>query len=798
MVSRKIIKKLVKTTAILLLLFFALPATAFLLLQSSSIQTYLAGRIMETVSGNLGTRFSISRIDISFLYRIRLNDVYLEDLSGDTLLYVESLTAGLRKINPIRQEISIGSVNFDEALVSFKIDSSGNLNLRYFIDKLQGNGQGKGGWDVKFSNLKMRDGRFCLKSYYHKPVEYGMNYTDLDISDIDADIKRFSPTRDSLSFYIKSLTLKEKCGLSVRQFSGDFSESKTFLSFRKVKILTEDSELKGNEISLRFRDWEQFKPDSFHRFVRMRIDLQNSRINLHDVGYFAPVFRNANQLLAISGQVSGPVNNLKGKGLEIGYGSNSTFAGELNFEGLPHIRETFILADISELTTSALDINNFQRGFAQNINLPEQIEKLGSITYKGNFTGFINDFVAYGKFSTALGIVNTDLLFRPDTSNYLDFEGRLNAQDFDLGYLLDASKNVGRISVSASVNGAMQAGKSIHASLKGLIERFEFRQYEYTNIRLAGNLENKTYNGSINIHDPNIELEFLGKVNLSDSVAVFDFTANITDANLYALNIEKSDPDFRASCYLIANARGNSINSLNGEVKILNSLFSKKEKQLQVYDFIINAENISGSNSIHLRSDFLDADMTGNYELTRIGETARLFLLSYLPSLGDSSMVNTEMPKHNLRFEATVKNVKPLLDFFLPEYGIAENTKLTLGYQPENKQFQLFLISSQIRAKGILWNDLNILFDGNPDSLKIDAGSNNLAWGNRIKLENFTLMTNVGKDAANMKMRWNNWQDLQYKGNIDASAIISRNPGSHYPHIEISLNPATIVTNDTV
>jgi len=77
------------------------------------------------------------------------------------------------------------------------------------------------------------------------------------------------------------------------------------------------------------------------------------------------------------------------------------------------------------------------------------------------------------------------------------------------------------------------------------------------------------------------DLEFLGKVNFTDSIASFDFTANITEANFYALNISKSDPEFKASCYLVANAYGNSINSLNGEVKLLNSLFTKKEKQLQ-------------------------------------------------------------------------------------------------------------------------------------------------------------------------------------------------------------------------
>ena len=796
--SRKIIKKLVQLAVILVLIILALPATAFLLLQSSRIQTNLTKRFMQTVSENLHTKFTISKIDISFLYRVRLNDVYLEDLSGDTMLYAKSLTAGIRFIKPARQEISIGSINFNEAKIRLVMDSASNLNLRYFIDKLRGNGQGKSGWRFLFNNLRLRDTRFSYSNFYNKPVEFGVNYTDLQISDIDADIKRFKPSKDSLSFFIKSLHFHEKSGFNLETLTCEFSESKTFLNFRDLKLRTADSEIAGQEISLHFARWSQFKADSFAGNVKLKIALNKSLINLKDVGYFAPVLQNTDQIISFTGKVTGSVNNLKGKQLEIRFGNNSKLLGELSFEGLPDIRATFILADIDDLTTSAVDINTLTLPGQRHIRLPEQVTKLGAITYRGNFTGFTNDFVAFGRFSTDLGTVNTDLLFRPDTSNYLDFEGKINASDFNLGYLVDASENIGRISLSATINGATLKGRSISASLQGIIQSFEFRQYEYTHINLAGNLENKTFNGSVDIKDPNIELEFLGKVNLGDSIAAFDFTANVTDANLYALNIDKSDPEFTASCYLKANARGNSINSLNGEVRLLNSLFSKKDKQLQIYDFSISAENLPGRNRVQLRSDFLDADLTGSYELSKIHESVKDFILLYLPSLTDSSAVRAKTPGHDLKLEATFKNTKPLLDFFLPEYDLAENSRLMLSYNNDNQNLYLLLQSPKLSAKGATWNNLNFLVTGQGDSLNLEAGSQNLTLGNRIKLENFTVLSTIGGDAADLLLRWNNWQDLQYKGTISALGKISRQAGSRFPGFDITLAPSSIITNDTV
>lgn len=798
MLSRKIIKKLVQITAILLLLFTAIPATAFLLLQSSSIQTRVTHLLTKVVSRNLNTRFSIRDMQISFLYRVRLNDVYLEDLSGDTLMHVESLTAGIRFVNPLIKKVALGSLNFDKAYVGFKVDSTGTLNLRYILDKLKGNGSRKGGWEVKFGNVRLRDSRFVLITNADRKVEYGMNYSHFQLSDIDADLKRFSPTRDSLSFFIKSLQLKEQSGFRLQQFTADFSQSKTFLSFRNLTLRTPDSRVNGPEISLRFNHWGQFKADSFFRFVRFRIDLDHSMVDLHDLGYFAPVFRDADQEFSFSGIVTGPVDNLKGKKLEMGFGTLSRLSGELSLKGLPDFRETFILADIEALTTSSADIQALRLPGQATIRLPAQFDKLGLVTYKGNFTGFIHDFVAYGHFTTALGLLDTDLLFRPDTANYLGFEGKLKASDFDLGYLMDATQNVGKINLSATINGATLAGKSVHASLQGLIQSFEFRQYTYTNINLAGKLDDKTFNGSVKVNDPNVELEFLGQVNLSDSIAAFDFTANITDANLYALNIDRSDPDFRASCYLIAKARGNSINSLNGEIKLLNSLFSKKDMQLQIYDFSILAENASGNNALQLRSDFLDADMKGNYELTRIHDALQYFLYTYLPALTDTALVHTVAPNHHLELTATVKNIRPLLEFFLPSYTLAENTRLNLTYVPENSSIQMLLQSRRLGIGNIAWNDMNIFLQGNRDSLSMDAGCRNLTLGSRIKLDNLTVLTTVGQDSANLKLRWNNWQDLAYRGNIQAFGRVIRRTGSPHPHFTIDLLPASFVAGDTV
>lgn len=791
--SRKIIKKILQITALLLFLAFALPATAFLLLQSNRIQDYTVDRITRLVSDKLKTRFTIGSVDIAFLYRIRLNGIYLEDQHGDTLISARSVTVGIRRINPVSQEITLRSINLDQALFALSIDSTHTSNLEYFLALLKGDGTGKGGWKTKFNNIKLHDSRFRLHNAYSDPPEYGVNYGDMQLTGINGDIRHFNPGPDSVVFDIRAFQFREQSGFVLNKLSGHFSESRTFLTLHDFTAETPYSRLEGDEISLKFKDWDDFKGGSFEQKVRMLVNLDASTIDFYDIGFFAPVFRETRQAVRVSGLARGTVSNLKGRNLEIGFGEGSVIRGEMNLEGLPDFRSTFILADIQELSTQSADLRAFRLPSGV-LQIPALVDKLGKITYEGKFTGFIEDFVAYGKFSTRLGTVSTDLLLRPDTARTIDFEGKLRAQDFDLGTLLNARENIGRISLSVSVSGV--SGRSINAGLKGTIQRFEFRDYNYSNIALAGHLKDKTYDGSLKINDPNVNLEFLGQVNLSGEVAAFDFTANVTEANLYALNLNRSDPDFTASFYLIAKGKGNSVNNLNGEIRLLNSLFTRKDKQLQVYDFTIEASDRQNLNHLQLRSDFLDADLSGHYQLTQAVKTFQRFLHAYLPSLADSVVDHASGNGTDFSLKATVKNAGPLFDFFLPAYYVADKTTLLCSFRGKENDLSLHMQSPVIQMGGLQWHDLNLIAESDTNRLSLEAGGRYLSLGN-LRLDNLSLTTVSKHDSSRLGVRWNNWQDLLDRGDLQAVAFFSRNSGSK-PHAVIDLLRTDVVTRDSM
>ena len=98
---RKVIKislKVLSAIAILLIIFSALPAV---LISIPSVQNAAIDRAAIFASDYLGTTVRVGRITLSGLNRITVRDFYVEDLDGDTLLFVNRADASIGPLSSL-------------------------------------------------------------------------------------------------------------------------------------------------------------------------------------------------------------------------------------------------------------------------------------------------------------------------------------------------------------------------------------------------------------------------------------------------------------------------------------------------------------------------------------------------------------------------------------------------------------------------------------------------------------------------------------------------------------------------
>ncbi len=92
----------------------------------------------------------------------------------------------------------------------------------------------------------------------------------------------------------------------------------------------------------------------------------------------------------LEGNAKGPLDNFSATDMKIRSG-NSYVEGNIAMRGLPDINTTFIDFQSKLLRTNYTEMVSIIPEL-RNVQTPA-ISKLGTVSFKGNFTGFIRDFV---------------------------------------------------------------------------------------------------------------------------------------------------------------------------------------------------------------------------------------------------------------------------------------------------------------------------------------------------------------------------------------------------------------------
>ena len=136
--------------------------------------------------------------------------------------------------------------------------------------------------------------------------------------------------KDTIRGHIASLNAKERSGLRIKKLTADVTVSPNASICDHLYLETNNSKLQ-HYYAMHYERFPDFT-DYIHKVVMVgRLD--NSTVDAKDVAYFAPVLRKYPTILHITGNVSGTVDKLTGKQLNITDGS-TFIKGDVSMTGL--------------------------------------------------------------------------------------------------------------------------------------------------------------------------------------------------------------------------------------------------------------------------------------------------------------------------------------------------------------------------------------------------------------------------------------------------------------------------------
>jgi hypothetical protein len=494
----------------------------------------------------------------------------------------------------------------------------------------------------------------------------------------------------------------------------------------------------------------------------------------------------------------GTISELRGRDIKLSYRNSTSLDCDFDFSGLPKIENTFLYIGVNSLRSNARDLEKINLPRKGPLVFPESIRKLGNFSFNGSFTGFTTDFVTYGEIRTSEGNIRTDISLRPEAAGKYRIKGLLTGSDINLGELTGKTDILGHLSIQANVDGYAYSLKKFAGNLTGKIDSIDLNNYKYRNITLNGSFTEKTWDGSINIYDKNIKLDLLGLLNFNNDLPEFDLTLNVADANLYKLNFDKIDSSASVTLLLTSNFKGNSIDNLDGEIKLINSRFRKYSNTLELYDFSIKTFKENKIPVLSLRTDFADADIKGYYNFATLGSLFKYTLITLMPSQFHFTGIKSNFIKNKFSFDIHLKNTNKINNFLRTGTLISENSYIK-GSVFADSLIHITGKADTLTIKNNVFKNFSFNTDVTGSELTLGIKSSSFSLLGQSELKDFSVGLNTSPDNFIFKINWDNKDKILNSGNVVARGIVAKNTtGKGNTILKVDIDSSHIYTDNNL
>jgi len=766
----------------------------FIVFKSPPVQTYLTSIIAAKLSDKFKAKVSIRGVDISFFKSIILHNVYLEDRNNDTLLFVKHLVLNIDNVKFKKKEINIRDANLYLPYINLQKSNQGILNVQFLFDFLSDTTSSSDSSTFKFNVKKIRiyNGKFKYRNFENSLItENKINFDDIYLKKLNFNIDDLAIFDDSILFNINNISFVEKSGFTVKHFTcnGYYVEQGIYLN--NLMLKTESSIVRATIFNIKTQH-----PEDFEHFVekaQFEVNFITSKIHSNDIAYFSETLKSLKQYALIDGKVKGTLSSLRLRDFRILFKQKTFVQGNYDIEGLIISDNPYLSLRLNKLKTNIQDFNDLKLSNSSGIasfNIPKEIISLGNIFFKGELLGFANDFVVYGKLQTNLGKINTDISVKYDTIFKKTFiNGSVLLDNFAIGKMLKLTPLLNNTSLSANVNMELYKNK-IKGTTKANVQFLDFNQYTYQNINIDGNFTERLFDGSLQLNDPNIKIDFLGKIDYSTDVPVFNFMADIQNARLNKINLIHPDSSIVVSFLLDSKIIGSNLDKLNGIVDLYQVKYENKQKRFLFPNIRLFANNINGNKQIKINSNFLDFMFEGNFQFQDLVYNIQSLLDEYFPSLklSDKHQKLGNNPLFKVDMKLHIKEKSDFLKEIFPEIYISNNTNVS-GFLSYPNQIKLYLKSDSIIIKNVSLQSLNINVQKEDKHLETKINIDKVKFLPALCVNQFTTRIISNNNKNELYINWLANDSIVGDGEL-SSVVTLNNKG-----FNLFLNPSRININ---
>ena len=659
----------------------------------------MAHYFTEKLNKEYKTNIYVDQVAITIFGGVKLRNILIKDEHKDTLIYIKRVNTSIgdaRKL--INGKLIFGAMRAEELFLNVKTyKGDRDTNLDRFVAAFDDGKPSSGKFLMTSKKVTLINSRFVLIDENRAVPK------DVDFTKINAVITDFKIKGANVTTHIKEMSLQDHRGLFVENLQSKFTYTKKNIRLEDLALKTKESRFEGTVI-LRYnrKDFSDF-----NNKVLFDIKTESAQIASNDIRYFYNEM-GKDKYFSLQGKIDGTLNDFTAKRLHLIESDKSEIIGNVNFKNLFAKQgkgDFYMKGNFKKVASSYENLIALLPNVLGK-KLPTSLKKLGRFTLYGKAEITTKTIDADFDLQTKLGNISSQLVMTNintiDNASYL---GTIVLDDFDLGSFLNR-KDLGKTSLDLQVDGNGFIEKYLNTSFSGTVSSIFYNGYNYQNVIVDGNFKKPIFRGKVNINDPNLFLDFDGKIDLSKEENSYDFHAKIDYANLNKMNFV-NDPVSVIKADIVMKATGNTVDNLKGEVLVTNASYRNSKNQY-FFDRLSITSKFAPDNTrmISVESnDGIEANVEGKFKFYQISKIVE----NSLGSLYANYHPNKVSKGQYLKFNFTEFN--KLVEIINPKITLSDDTVLKGTINSDDNDFKVNFSSKSIEAFNVSLDKVQVQID---------------------------------------------------------------------------------------
>ncbi|MCR4854112.1 MAG: translocation/assembly module TamB domain-containing protein, partial [Prevotella sp.] len=681
-----------------------------ILLHVPTVQSFIGQRVASAIGEKIGSRCDVGRVDLGFFNRMIVDDVAIYDQSDSLMLRASRLSAKVDVLPLFNGKISISSAQlFGLQGHFYKKNAQTPANYQFALDALASKDTtSHKPLDLHINSLIIRRGSVQYDRYDCQQTPELFNVNHLKFSDISAHVMLPTLTDDNLELLLKKLSLKEQSGLDVENLSFKLTADKQRANLEQLNLRLPDSKLSIDSLTATY----QFINGKFDKnTLQYKGRIASSTLTPSSLACFTSFLKPFDDQVHFSAALNGSSRQLAVEGLTL-----RSFEDAVNLKASATLGNLDAtprwFADIDHLSMSAGAIESIaEKAAKKDVSMPAEATRLGNIHFEGSLGGTGKHLFMEGLLLTDAGDADVGIDYSGD-----DVDVRLSTDGIDVKRIL-ADDTFGQLATNIQLKAQLNDKNISTLTAKGKVSRFDYKNYSYSNLDIDGTLQGKSFDGTVDMDDENGQLQLSGNIVFDQQHPQVQATASVRHFSPQALHLSDAFGNSVFDADITADIAGPSLETMNGTLAINDFHITKTEPTPTDYhlsSLLLEAQNSSRNQQLHISSDFGNIDMEGRYRYSTILQSLTHLITEKIPNIpGLKSVKNA--PGNSFAINADIQDSRWLQALLGIDLNLASPLQLSGFVDDRNEALKLNLKAPRWSFNGSDYANTSVLIDTSSD-----------------------------------------------------------------------------------